>query len=86
MGIFNYIQIVSFHVKQDDAEHTTFVIFTILTPTRASSLFMEDVMVIITISVNNSNAWEDVLLNMIKREPKLDKYHAFNIMNAFLDL
>ena len=64
----------------------SFVIITILTPTRASSFFMEDVVVIITDSVHKSNALEDVLLNMIKREPKLDKYHAFNIMNAFLHL
>jgi hypothetical protein len=25
-------------------------------------------------------------MTIIEREPKLDKYHAFNIMNAFLHL
>ena len=40
-------------------------------------------MVIITISIQNSNAREDVLFKLIKREPRLDKYHAFNIINAF---
>jgi hypothetical protein len=64
----------------------SFVIITILTPTSASSFFIADVVVIITDSVHESNARADVLLNMITREPKLDKYHAFNIMNAFLHL